>query len=631
MDAATGAISPNSAAVSSAIGSSAATAGTSTSTDGSNAVALAFSIAGQPIVQLPYRRGSFSLDLSSPGEASVDSAVSVDSQVVTTDPCRDAPMVPLKDLALIAVGQPIPARTFADFFPRVLDRLIIRVNAIDVDQPGVAQAVIDMVAFASHRWPAARVVVTNRDLDVSPFDRKVEFRRSEKRSISLETNNAGTALVLSSTSADAAGLVAFVSSSQFEASFLSRAEAGALPRISSRSAAGEPFVSVSDIRSSAVAAGLGEATVSLELDQSRFGGQMSSITATVNGVARSTGSESVTVQLRANNRILATKRVGNDEAFELTGSLAIPSLTAKNVFEVRASDLGGPNLAAGASAATAGVCPLGFKQPTVSVELDPTSAFEGTPGVGVSGGFDRFPQAFANGFDIRMARRGMGELVGAASIVELLQHQSPIRLRGRIIADTSSAVELFTRPTLYVSTRGSVLGAAGSASDSPAAALAALLAGADLQPEAKAAKSTSTETGSVAIKASKASTTMATASQNTQNTTAPSRVTSAALGAIESGGADHLVLVAEDDMGIPQLFVATSEDRRGLRALRGDLLIAHDGVVKNLRMHTDSKPAVVRRVLAAQPRVAYPMWFGFIAGGLIALFVVTSRHRNGHS
>ncbi len=575
-------------------------------------VELAFAIAGQPLVRLPYRAGSFSLDLSSSADPAgaadragrADTAgtadpahrsvVAMEASVVSTDPCRDAPTVSLTDLAVTTVGTMEHPQTFADFFPTVLDRLVIRIDRKDASAAGTAQAVIDLAEFAAHRWPAARVVVTDRDVELSPFDRVVRLQQAAPRGIALVRSGASTILVIGGPSERGPGLVSFIASSRFDASFEAQGDPQPVP---STRRATEPFVALSDIRRGAVTAmGQGEATVSVQLEQARFGGQMASITATVNGVARSNGTGAVTVQLRANDRILATKRVGNDEAFELSGTVSTPSIAADNVFEVRASDLAGTSQwpERGAPAATdapvASVtgstgCAPGSVRPTVTVELDPTSSFEGTPGNGVEGGFARFPQAFADGFEIRMMQRTFPELVAAAAMVELLQHRSPVILAGRVIDDPSGAVDQFNHPTLFVSTHSSV---------------------ADLFP------------GSLA------------GSAGTLPATTP-RPATAALSAVGGSTADHLLLVSGDDGGITRLLAPTRSDLRGLRALRGDLLIERAGVTKNLRVQMDARPSVVRRPVVSQSRVGYPVWFGFVSGCLIAMFVVVNRHRSGHS
>lgn len=588
-----------------------------------------FGIAGELPVDLPTGAGLVSLDLpqlQSDGSGTstflLEAADRTSTQEVhqapnqtavqaeLSDSCAPVTPVILTGLKISVTGDFLQPTTFAEFFPAVLDRLVIRLDRRDAAEQRTAQAVLDLADFAARKWPHARVVVSDRPVQLSPFDRLVQFRSTAPAGLSLAGGSDGATLVIGGPAEKRPGLVSFVTSPLFEASFRSVANPGPVDATTKEH---QPYVTVAELRGGGIsAAGGGSASVSIAVDQSLLGGQMEIITASVRGVARTDGAGLVTVQLRANDRILATQRLGSDELFSLSGSLSAPSLAADNVFEVRVTDLrtagqsasGTKNItsargAAGTPAASgsATACGPGFVPAEVSLDLDPASSFEGTRGLGVPAGFDRFPQAFAGGFDIRFESLAFDDLVAAASMLELLQGRTEHRLVGRVTTGPA-AVTSFARPTLFVAARGSA-----------AASLAALgvvdgVFADEPGDTSDSAVGSATSAGSVSVVPSKGS---------------------AALSAVEQSVGDHLLLAADTGFGVSRLLAGTLADRKGFRSLRGDLLIESDGHVKNLRIRSTALVEAVQPIVVSGTRVRLPTSLGFTLGGVVAIVVVVTR------
>jgi hypothetical protein len=310
------------------------------------------------------------------------------------------------------------------------------------------------------------------------------------------------------------------------------------------------------------------------------------VKATAKGVARAEGSEFVTVQLRGNDRILAAQRVRNDEVFELMGTLEAPSLRADNVFQIRAVGHVSDEAALPGSASDGSVqCAPGSTRSQVLVELDPASVFEGTEGTAVEPGFERFPQAFAQGFDVRLATLDVVTLSSAASMVQLLQRGTSVLLRPRATVgaltgfDGLTGFDSLTQPTLAV-----------SANSVPIESMGQAFAG--IVP--------------------------------------PTGDGASLIAAVEGRGVDHLLLAAGPGGSVGYLPSSLLADLAGLRSLRGDLIIERAGVTRNIRVQTVSKRSELPRPQVYEARVQYPLWFGFLLGVVIALLVVMSRHRRQH-
>ncbi len=535
-----------------------------------------------------------------------------------------APLV-LEDVAVSVKGTLVQPGTFAEFFPAVLDRFVIRMERADGADALMAQSILDLAGFAARKWPQAQVVVTDRAIELTPFDRVVTFRPWVAAGLTLDAGPDGATLVVGGSSDETARLISYVTSPQFEASFRSRANPAVVPVAIQPHAS---YLTVAELRGGGVSAsGVGAAGITLDVDQSMLGGQMESIYAKVTGVARTKSARSVTVQLRANDRILATQRVGSDELFSLAGSIGTPSLLATNEFEVRVMET---NLADQSGATTAGSAAdsdsLAASVPTepgseapetcgagaaptakIKLELDPTSSFEGTRGVGVSTGFDRFPQAFARGFDIRFENPTFDDLVGAAAMVELLQQQTKQPLPA-VVRVGKPEVENFDRPTLFVAATGSA---------------AVSLAGLGV------ANGEATETVPVDSETVGSDTVPG---RSTPPTTAPAASVndalkggSAALTAVERGSYDHLLLAANSSEDIKRLLAPTRSASKGLRSLSGDLLVESGGRVKNVRINATSYVRIDRPNLEYRTRSGFPMLLGFVVGSIVAVGVVITR------
>jgi hypothetical protein len=507
--------------------------------------------------------------------------------------CPDYQPSQLDRLQLLVGGKAEPPQMLADFLPPFLDRLVVRVeatmanssrssNSSSIDE-SVAQAVLRLTTFASQRWPAARIVVAEKALDLTPYDRQVAFRIAAKSSVSIEDFNGETTLVLSGPKSRLANLAEFLASPALETAFISTLSTkGQVPPTVELG----HVLTIGDLRGRAlVAKGFGSVDQVVTVTQSQLGGQTDSIAVKVTGVAQVAGAGRLVVQLRANEQVLATKRVLNDEPFVLKGNISRSTLTRDNVIVVRASELSSGTVTAERLAlspsvvnakAAAGVVACGLGRPEVTLQLDPGSQFSATLGRGLPAGFDRFPQAFVNGFDVRFASLGLGELQAGSDVVQMLQSLSAPRLSPKVYGPKRS--HNATRPMIYVGPPSDEL----TELDAP------------IVPE-----------------------------QHRAANVKPVSV----LQGFAATGDDHLVLVTNGPASdLASTLVAIQADPRGWRSLRGDVVVRQNGRTRNVRVRTSLGAGEEKRRIVLHSRVGYAVRMGFGMGTAIALFgVLVSR------
>jgi hypothetical protein len=527
-------------------------------------------------------------DAASVAASSADGAANTDyveftARTKVNATCPDYQPSQLDKLQLVVGGSAEAPVMLADFFPPFLDRLVVRVEATmskskAIDE-NVAQAVLRLTTFAAQRWPSARVIVSSKALAMTPYDRQVAFRVASKSSVGLEELDGETTLVLSGPKSRMANLAEFLSSPALETAFVSSLMTnGQSPSVLELG----HVLTIGDLRGRAlVGKGFGSVEQVVTVTQSQLGGQADSIAVKVTGVAQVAGAGRLVVQLRANEQVLATKRVLNDEPFVLKGMISRSTLTRDNVIVVRASELSSGTAAAeklalspgvlGVNTANgSGVCGLG--RPEVTLQLDPGSQFAATMGRGLPAGFDRFPQAFVNGFDVRFASLGLGELQAGSDVVQLLQSLSAPRLSPKVYGPKRSHAP--TRPMIYVGP--------------PSAELTKL--DAPIVPEKRSAA-------------------------NVQ----PISV----LQGFAATGDDHLVLVTNGPASdLASTLVAVQADPRGWRSLRGDVVVRQNGRIRNVRVRTSTGNGQEKRPVVLHSRVGYALRVGFGMGTAFALFGV---------
>ena len=484
---------------------------------------------------------------------------------------------------IVAEGNAAQPSMLADFFPVFLDRLVVRIDAtssasstssrdpaekgIDAD---VAQTVLRLTTFAVKRWPAARVIVTDQPVPMTPYDRQVAIRVGVKGSVSLELLSGQSTLMLTGSKARLPALAEYLASPALEIAFAKSV------RTEGRSAAIVELgkvLTIGDLRGrSLTAKGYGTVDQAVTVTQSQLGGQTQSIAVKITGVAQVTGSGRLVVQLRANDQVLATKRVVNDEPFTLKGTISRSALARDNVIVVRASELSSGTVAPDqlALSEAGDTVNCGKGRPEVTVQLDSGSQFAATLGRGLPAGFDRFPQAFVNGFDVRFTRLRLGELQAAAEVVQLLQGLSAPRLTSKVFGPNRK--HKATRPMLYVGPPSKEL----TELDAP------------IVPDARVA-----------------------------NNEQPISV----LQGFAATGDDHLVLVTNgSSASLTSLLANLKADLRGWRSLRGDVVVKQNGRVRNIRVRASLGSGEEKARLNRGPRTVEAMRFGLGLGLAVALF-----------
>jgi hypothetical protein len=509
---------------------------------------------------------------------------------------------------VVAGGIPRAPTMLADFFPVFLDRLIVRIDAnasssslkapasasfgsagasmrTGIDE-SVAQTVLMLTTFVVKRWPAAQVVVTDQAIAMTPYDRQIDLRVGSKGSIALEDLRGQSMLVMSGPKSHLPALAEYLASPAFEIAFArsvqTEGKAPVVPELGH-------VLTIGDLRGrSLLAKGFGSVDQSVTVTQSQLGGQVQSIAVKITGVAQVAGTGRLVVQLRANDQVLATKRVANDEPFTLKGTISRSALARDNVVIVRASELSSGSVtgtqrvfaqrALGDVPGDLAPDPVncGEGRPEVTLQLDSGSQFSATMGRGLPAGFDRFPQALVNGFDVRFTRLQLGELQAAADVVQLLQGLSVPRLIPKVYGPNRK--HSVSRPMLFVGTPNKEL----SKLDAP------------IVPDSKIR---------------------------------PGELPISALQGFAATGDDHLVLVTNgSSANVASMLVGLKADLQGWRSLRGDVLVKQNGRVRNIRVRPSLGLGEEKGRTVHHSRLAEAMRFGLGLGAALALFgLVVSR------
>lgn len=548
--------------------------------------ALKVSSAGNPLFVAPTKFGD------SPGSSTEYVEFTARSKI--SGSCLAVQPSQIDRVQVVAGGKPTAPTMLADFFPVFLDRLIVRLDANasassnpDSDLIGspsskgidesVAQTVLRLTTFVVKRWPAARVVVTDQAIAITPYDRQIAIRVGQKGFVAIEELGGQSTLVLSGSKSHLPALAEYLASPALEIAFARSVQTeGRNPTIPELS----NVLTIGDLRGRALSAtGFGTVDQAVTVTQSQLGGQTQSIAVKITGVAQVAGPGRLVVQLRANDQVLATKRVANDEPFTLKGTISRAALARDNVIVVRASEL------SSGAPATAQLTPddispngesCGKGRPEVTVQLDSGSQFSATMGRGLPAGFDRFPQAFVGGFDVRFTRLELGDLQAATDVVQLLQGLSMPRLFPKVYGPNRK--HSASRPMLYVGT--------------PSKELADL--DAPIVPDLHA------KSGESPI---------------------------SALQGFAATGDDHLVLVTNgSSANVVSMLTGLKADLAGWRSLRGDVLVKQNGRIRNIRVRTSLGSGEERGRTVHHSRLGEAMRFGLGLGATLSLFgVLLSR------
>jgi hypothetical protein len=344
---------------------------------------------------------------------------------ITTQPAQ------ISDLVLVLAGDTAAPNSVAEFLPPILDRVVI-----DVPEPitsDIAEGVLKLTARLVSRYsdqPVAVVVRSSKTapaLQTEPFTRHfrlVEAPQSATSSIKLAKPtdaNTDTVLELRGTGNAFGGAAEFIGSQAFTTSFTNEVVFKAGKKADAKKARAKQFrVNLDQLRRGTSAQGVNRAKVQFSARQSDVGGPSVRMTLRITGrvIAISGPTRKATVRLSANGRALASKDVALGDGFTLTGAIEPRVVTRENQVVVE-SDAILDGSGVSSSKCTAGA--------VIRLELDANSVVSSEAGVAVEAGFDRFPQAFHDGFDVAMSPMNIDELGAASYIVAGLQeHAQPM-------------------------------------------------------------------------------------------------------------------------------------------------------------------------------------------------------------
>ncbi len=541
---------------------------------------------------------TFAVSARPEADSPSDPYVAFSARTTTGTACPVSSPAQIDSISIVAEGNPTPPSSLADFFPPFLDRLVLRLDPTRNIDERTAQAVLNLTTFVVQKWPNARVIVANGPLSLSPYDRQIYFEDGDRGSLSLrERGEFGSGLVLAGPHNKIDKIAEFVASSDFTASLVrtltTDGKVYALPEIGHT-------LTIGDLRGSALTVkGIGTVEQVIPLTQAQLGGQISSISVNISGVAQTAGSGNMSIQLRANGQILASTRVANEEPFNVKGTIARSTLRRDNVITIRATEVStgllanekssdkpsvdssvGRSSQSPANDSDAGVrssdatdsifniqgCPSGRHE--VTMQLDPGSVFDASIGRGLAAGFERFPQALLPRFDLRFSALTVDELRAAVESIQLLQSISVPRLVPEVFGPNRKHSP--GRPTFYVG---------------PTTAELEKLKAPILPP-------------------------MTASTTNEAQT---------ALEGFAGNGDDHVALVTNGKAGLlVETLLEPTNDPAGWRSLKGDVLIHQNGEVKNLRLR-QTRDGEVRGRVVEQTRIGHALIFGFGSGWIVAL------------
>jgi hypothetical protein len=344
---------------------------------------------------------------------------------VTSQPAQ------ISDLVLVLAGDTAAPNSVAEFLPPILDRVVI-----DVPEPitsDMAEGVLKLTARLISQYsdqPVAVVVRSSKTapaLQAEPFTRHfrlVEAPQPASSSIKLAKptdTKSDTVLELRGTGNAFGGAAEFIGSQAFTTSFTNEVLFKAGKDKGKKKTRAKQFrVNLDQLRRGTSAQGVNRAKVQFSARQSDVGGPSVRMTLRITGrvIAISGPTRKATVRMSANGRALASKDVALGDGFTLIGAIEPRVVTRENQVVVE-SDAILDGSSANSSKCTAGA--------VIRLELDANSVVSSEAGVAVEAGFNRFPQAFHDGFDVAMSPMSIDELAAASYLVAGLQeHAQPM-------------------------------------------------------------------------------------------------------------------------------------------------------------------------------------------------------------
>lgn len=370
---------------------------------------------------------SFVLDgLQAPSKAAtvLNGAFELKTSDLNTECPRIVPdPAQITDLVLVLAGEPAAPKTVAEFLPPILDRVVI-----DVPEPfdnDVAEGVLRLTSSLVARYAdqpvdvVVRPSTTSKDLPVEPFTRHFRIVKSPTNTLRLATKT-DTVLELAGSGSSFRRLAEFIGSPAFTTSFSSAVEFRKKfkdtkkPKRSRKSQ-----VTLDQLKRQLSAQGVNRAKVVFTARQSDVGGPGVRMTMKVTGrvIAISGPARKATVRLSANGRALDSADVALGDGFSLEGAIEPQVMRRENEVVVESdavleSGIANRNCQPGA---------------LIRLELDGDSVITNEAGVAVAAGFDRFPQAFHDGFQVSLSPMDVSHLAAAGSLIASLQeHAQPV-------------------------------------------------------------------------------------------------------------------------------------------------------------------------------------------------------------
>jgi hypothetical protein len=396
---------------------------------------------------------TFALDLGGlAASKKVASIISGAFELTASEADRECPRVNLNpaqvsDLVLVLGGDTAVPTSVAEFLPPILDRVVI-----DVPEPvttHTAEGVLKLTARVIARYADQPVAVVVRSaktaspLRPEPFTRHFRLVESANPSVALRkpaSANDDAVLEIRGSEHAYAKAAEFIGSQAYTTSFTNEVtfKAGKKSK-PSKPRAQQVKVTLEQLRRGTAAQGVNRARVRFTARQSDVGGVSLRMTLKITGrvLAISGPARRATVRLSANGRPLASKEVALGDGFSLSGAIE-PRVMARENEIVVESDAILDTTAKDSKCAPGAI---------IRLELDGNSMISSEAGVAVREGFDRFPQAFHDGFDVAMSPMSVAELAAASYIVAGLQEHAQPMLNPSVVAWPKGPI---ARPSLLV-------------------------------------------------------------------------------------------------------------------------------------------------------------------------------------
>jgi hypothetical protein len=335
----------------------------------------------------------------------------------------------LTDLKLVLAGTSGAPTSLANFLPPVLDSVVIETDAKITNE--IAQAALHLVTTVIAKYPDQSIRVElvplkeNRaKAKFDPFVRRFRLLTSSQNALTLKDD--GSVLELSGNPAMLERAATFVGTPAFSTVFSTRVSITDKTPVPPKRKSKRETVPLERLRRNFSAQGANRARYLFTIRQTDVGGPSAAMTLRMKGrVVSVTGPASTaSVRLIANGRPIATSEVSLGDAFDMQGVVEPEFIARENEIVVQADAIIDPKIV------SSEVCPLGA---VVRVELDADSAIITEPGRSVPSGFERFPTAFHDTFDVSINPLDVDHLATAASIVAALQERSQATLEPKVI------------------------------------------------------------------------------------------------------------------------------------------------------------------------------------------------------